>query len=184
MNPKLQNNIFFKLNEVMDRLDDIEKRLNRLEKETSDEFDIQKCQMMRLKNGDFVSDDYILNARSYNDLSPEQAWEQYNEIDLDFILLDVSQKSFYPLEELPEAINIPLEELNLRVREMVNKATRVFVISENGTRSILACEMLNKHGYFNVNNISGGYKFWPGFKELRHQRGDIGNQSEEEKKSA
>jgi rhodanese-related sulfurtransferase len=180
MNPKLQNNIFFKLNEVMDRLDELERRMNRLEKESSDEFEIQKCQIMRLKNGDFVSDDYILNGRSYNDLSPEMAWDLYNERDLDFILLDVSQKSFHPLEELPEAINIPLEELNLRVRELVNKATRIFVISENGTRSILACEMLNKHGYFNVNNISGGYKFWPGFKELRHKRGDNSEQDNQE----
>lgn len=180
MNPKLQNNIFFKLNEVMDRLDELEKRMNRLEKESSDEFEIQKCQIMRLKNGDFVSDDYILNGRSYNDLSPEKSWELYNKKDLDFILLDVSQKSFHPLEELPEAINIPLEELNLRARELVNKATRIFVISENGTRSILACEMLNKHGYFNVNNISGGYKFWPGFKELRHKRGDTDSGNNQE----
>lgn len=181
MNPKLQNNIFFKLNEVLDRLDDLEKRMNRLEKVTDDELQVQRCQIMRIKNGDFLSDDYILNGKSYSDLSPESAWELYNQKDLDFVLLDVSQKSYYPLEELPEAINIPLEELNLRVRELVNKATRVFVISEDGTRSILACEMLNRHGFYNVSNVSGGYKFWPGFKELRFKRG---HEDQEDKKSA
>lgn len=182
MNPKLQNNIFFKLNEIMDRLDELEKRLNSLEKSTSDELEVQKCQLMRVKNGDSLSDDYILNGRSYSDLSPESAWDLYNEKDEDFILLDVSQKSFYPLEELPEAINIPLEELNLRAREIVNKATRIIVISEDGTRSILACEMLNRHGFYNVSNISGGYKFWLGFKDLRHKRGE--DRDENEKQSA
>lgn len=182
MNPKLQNNIFYKLNEMIDRIDELEKRLNRLEKATDDEFQVQKCQLMRVKNGDYLSDDYVLNGRSYSDLSPEAAWDLYNQRDLDFILLDVTQKSYYPMEELPEAINIPLEELNLRVREIVNKATRVIVISEDGTRSILACEMLNRHGFYNVSNISGGYKFWPGFRELRHKRGD--DSEGEEKQSA
>ena len=182
MNPKLQNNIFFKLNEVMDRLDELEKKLNRLEKMSDDEKQVHRCQLMRIKNGDFLSDDYILNGRSYSDLSPESAWELYNQQDLDFIILDVTQKAYYPLQELPEALNIPLEELNVRLKEIVNKATRVFVISEDGTRSILACEMLNRHGFFNVSNISGGYKFWPGFKELRHKRGD--DSQEPQKKSA
>ena len=36
------------------------------------------------------------------------------------------------------------------------------IISENGLRSIQACEMLVKKGFFNINNISGGYEFWPG----------------------
>lgn len=182
MDPKLQNNIFYKLNEVMSRLDEMEKRLNRLEKSTDDELQVQKCQLMRIKNGDWLSDDYVLNGRSYSDLSPESAWDIYNQKDADFLLLDVSQKSFYPLEELPEALNIPLEELNLRVRELVNKATRVIIISEDGTRSILACEMLNRHGFFNVSNVSGGYKFWPGFKELRHKRGE--DSDDQEKQSA
>jgi rhodanese-related sulfurtransferase len=36
------------------------------------------------------------------------------------------------------------------------------IISENGLRSIQACELLIKKGFFNINNISGGHEFWPG----------------------
>ena len=71
---------------------------------------------------------------------------------------------YSPIEELPEAMHIPLEELNIRFTEISNKSTPVYIISENGVKSILACEILNECGYYNVNNISGGYKFWPGFR--------------------
>jgi rhodanese-related sulfurtransferase len=43
----------------------------------------------------------------------------------------------------------------------------VLVISENGTTSILACEFLNQMGFYNINNISGGYKFWPGYRKIK-----------------
>ena len=38
-------------------------------------------------------------------------------------------------------------------------------MSEDGTNSILACKMLCELGFLNVNNISGGHKYWPGHKK-------------------
>jgi rhodanese-related sulfurtransferase len=164
MSNKLQDNIFHKLNKVMDRLDSIEKRIDELEDKLDTSLAVQRCHIMRIKNGEELADEYVLNGHGYNDVDPEMAWKIYQQKDYDYILLDVSAKDYTPERELPEATKIPLEELNIRYREIVNKATTVLVISEDGTRSIAACEILNDKGYYNVNNVSGGYKFWPGFR--------------------
>lgn len=128
-------------------------------------FKALQAQMVRIKNGERLPDDFVLNRRTYNDLSPERAMRLYEQKERDFVLLDVSSKSYRPEKELPEALKIPLEELGIRYKELVNKAVSVLIISEDGTRSILACEILNNRGYYNLNNISGGYKFWPAFRQ-------------------
>ena len=53
--------------------------------------------------------------------------------------------------------------------EIQARTTPILIISEDGTKSILACEFLVKRGFYNCNNISGGYKYWYGFrlKEVR-----------------
>ena len=51
---------------------------------------------------------------------------------------------------------------------MINHSQSIFVISEKGVRSILACKILNRFGFYNLSNISGGHKFWPGHKVNDH----------------
>lgn len=133
----------------------LNKKVERLES-------LDRFHLMRIKNNDELSDQYILNGMEYLDLSPEKAYRIYNDIDKDFIVLDVSDKNYVPFKKLPESRFIPLEQLEDKVHEFTNKALCIFVISETGVRSILACKILNKAGFFNVNNISGGHKYWPG----------------------
>ena len=123
---------------------------------------------LRLNNGEELSLEYITRNSKYQDLSPEKAYEFYNHKNRNFILLDVSENGFTPIADLPEALIIPLEELSGSLSKMPNRATSILVISEDGVRSIRACEILHREGYFNVNNISGGYKYWPGYNNLSH----------------
>ncbi len=161
MKDKLENNIFSKLDQIEKRLDKMERRIECMDQDTEKAFKTIQAQMVRVKNGEKLPDDYLLNRRGYNDLSPEKARKLFLEKDRDFILLDVSEKSFGNQDGFSEAIKIPLEELGIRHKELPNKTSTIMVISEDGTRSILACELLNKHGFYNLNNISGGYKYWP-----------------------
>ena len=163
-NSKLDGNIFKKLNELAEKLDQLEKKIDHLEQKMDTSFDIQSNHIMRVKNGQNLSDDFILNKRGYNDMTPERAYKIYQDKDADFLLLDTSSKDYRPERELPEAIKIPFEELNVRHEELPGKTTSILIISENGTNSIKACELLNSLGYYNVNNVSGGYKFWPGLR--------------------
>lgn len=144
--------------ELQSRLDSLEDKLRRTK-------NLEKFHLMRIKNNEELSDDFILKNLTYLDLSPEKAFKLYSETDRDFILLDVSKAIYQPFEELPEVKKIPLEDLEYSGHLIHGKSIPIFVISEDGLRSILACKKLSELGFYNLNNISGGYKFWPGFRK-------------------
>jgi rhodanese-related sulfurtransferase len=154
---------FFQLLEFLTvRVSNIEKNLNRIEEKLDFAVALQRNHLIRLKNGDPLDDQMILYGRPYNDLTPQRAWSVYNNPDLDFIFLDVSAEEYKPSVSISGVTKIPLKQLDKRYAELPSKTIPVMIISEDGLNSILACELLVKKGYFNVNNISGGYQFWPG----------------------
>jgi rhodanese-related sulfurtransferase len=144
----------------------LEERVYDLEAKLEDSKSLEKSHLLRVKNQDELSDDYILKGHKYLDLSPEKAFRLYNDFDNDFILLDVSKPIFQPFQELPEVRKITLEDLEMSSHLIGGKGKSIYVISEDGVRSILACKILNKLGFVNLNNISGGYKFWPGYRTI------------------
>ncbi len=143
------------------RLNNIEKNINRLEEKIDLSVSISRNHLIRLKNGDPIDDQMILLGRPYNDLSPQAAKNVYDDCDQDFIFLDVSRLGQKNKNLFGEAIHIPLEELPSRFHEISSRTIPLLIISEKGLRSIQACEFLVKKGHFNVNNVSGGYFFWP-----------------------
>lgn len=149
---------------INSRLSNIEKNISRIEEKLDFSIMLQRNHLVRVKNGEEIDDSMILMGRPYNDLSPQKAWSIYNNPNLDFFILDVTAKS-YTGPHLEDAICIPMEELHIRFTELPGKTLPILIISENGLRSIQACELLIKKGFFNINNISGGYQFWPD-KEL------------------
>jgi rhodanese-related sulfurtransferase len=156
--------IFQMLEFINSRLSNIEKNISRIDEKLDFSITLQRNHLVRVKNGEELDDNMILMGRPYNDLSPQKAWTVFNNPNIDFYILDVTAKSFQGTR-LEGAIHIPLEELNMRFVEVPSKTIPIMIISENGLRSIQACEMLVKKGFFNINNISGGYEFWPGNKK-------------------
>lgn len=163
---------FFQMLELINnRLTNIEKNIARLDEKVDFSISLQRNHLVRVKNGQDIDDSMILMGKPYNDLSPQRAFQVYSDKNSDFIMLDVCSKSHKQNERIAGSIHIPLEELESRYNEIHSKSVPILIISEKGIRSILACEMLVKKGYFNVNNISGGYQFWPAFaqKDLNHR---------------
>lgn len=155
---------FFQMLELINqRLSKIEANISRIDEKMDYSLALQRNHLIRIKNGQDIDDQMILMGKPYNDLTPQRAYEIYKNPDADFILLDVSAKSFNPNQKIVGTIRIPLEELEGRYSELMSKTTPILVLSEKGLRSIQASELLVKKGYFNVNNISGGYAFWKGF---------------------
>lgn len=158
------NNIFNQLNTFEQEIARLEGRILELENRVHKLVEIERNHLIRVKNGEELSDDFLQNGRTYHDLSPEKAWKLYRNPDFDFILIDVTAKDFEQASRLPEAIHIPWEDFQDRFIEIQSKTTPLLIISEDGTNSILACEFLVKRGFFNCNNVSGGYKFWKGHR--------------------
>lgn len=162
---KLQNNIFHVINLLTGRVAALERQMMRMQEEMDRNFAIQRQHLVRVKNNQELPDAFIQNGRPYHDLSPEKAWKLFQDPEFDFIFLDVSHEEFVPEGTRPRAtLHIPLEQLEARWDEVPQQTTPLMIISEEGLRSILACEFLNSKNYFNCNNVSGGWKFWPGHR--------------------
>lgn len=157
------HNIFSQLQAFEKQIGKLEERILELEQRLESRIQVERNHLIRVKNNEEITDEFIYQGRRYHDLSPEKAWKLYNNRDFDFILIDVSAKDYKPLRPIPEALHIPWEEFRDRFFEIQAKTTPILIISEDGTNSILACEFMVKRGYFNCNNVSGGYKCWKGF---------------------
>jgi rhodanese-related sulfurtransferase len=159
------NNVFIQLQEFEVSISKLEEKILQLEKRVEELVQIERNHLIRIKNHEELTDEFIYNGGKYLDLSPEKAWNLYTNRDYNFIVVDVSSKDFKPDFEITEALHIPWEEFPDRFMEINSRTSPLLLISEDGTTSILACEFLVKLGYYNCNNISGGYLHWPGSKK-------------------
>lgn len=159
------NNIFTQLQDFERTITKLEEQVFQLEKRINELIQIERNHLIRIKNHEELTDEFIFHGGKYLDLSPEQAWKLYSNPDYNFILIDVSLREFQPKQKIPESIHIPWDEFSDRFIEINSRTTPLLIISEDGTNSILACEFLAKLGFYNCNNISGGYEHWKGFNE-------------------
>lgn len=155
-------NVFTQLRVFEETIEHLESKILQLENKLEEMIQIERNHLIRVKNHEHISDDFIQQGKCYQDIAPERAHKLYQDNNYNFILIDVSSNEYKPRHRLPEAIRMPWEDFQERFIEIQNHTTPIFIISEDGTNSILACEFLVKRGFFNCNNISGGYKFWKG----------------------
>lgn len=157
------HNIFSQLQAYETQIEKLEERILELEQKLETMIQVERNHLIRVKNKEEITDEFIFQGRRYLDLSPERAWKLYNNKDFDFILIDVTARDYKLHKRIPEATHIPWDEFRERFFEIQAKTTPILIISEDGTNSVLACEFMVKRGYFNCSNISGGYKHWKGF---------------------
>ncbi len=75
------------------------------------------------------------------------------------LLLDVRQDWEVQLCRLPNAVHIPIEELELRVQEL-SPQDEIVVYCHQGVRSAAVAEYLRSLGFANVRNLTGGLDYW------------------------
>lgn len=121
----------------------------------------------RDKNG--VLKHYIRKANP-NEMKPESAYaatitteELQAKLDSGeaIIVLDVREPAEYVFQHVAGAISIPLGELAERMGELEREAA-IAVICRTGTRSDLACQLLQDGGFGNVVNVLPGMAGWNG----------------------
>lgn len=157
-------NIFSQMNAFEVHIGQLEQKILELENHIESLIQIERNHLVRIKNNEELSDEFIIKGRKYQDLTPDKAWKQYCNKNFDFIMIDVSDKNFSPERKIPEANHIPWEDFQERFFEIQSKTIPLLIICEDGTKSVLACEFLSRLGYYNCNNVSGGYKHWRGFQ--------------------
>ena len=77
------------------------------------------------------------------------------------VILDVREEAEYAFNHIPNAISIPLGELEGRLSEL-NKKDAIFVVCRTGSRSDLAAQKLAANGFTKVVNVLPGMSKWAG----------------------
>ncbi|MCK2158390.1 sulfurtransferase TusA family protein [Exiguobacterium sp. 17-1] len=76
----------------------------------------------------------------------------------DTLVLDVRETAEYAFAHIPNALHIPLGELDARSEELDSSKT-IYVVCRTGSRSDLACQQLAAKG-FSVKNVVPGMSDW------------------------
>ncbi|MGE6261298.1 sulfurtransferase TusA family protein [Heyndrickxia sporothermodurans] len=79
----------------------------------------------------------------------------------EIVLLDVRESAEYVFNHIPNAISIPLGELEERINQL-NKDDEIYIICRTGNRSDLAAQKLSEKGFTNVVNVVPGMSQWSG----------------------
>lgn len=75
------------------------------------------------------------------------------------VLLDVRTPEEFEKGHIPNARNIPLDEIRDRLTE-IDPSQHIYLYCKTGMRSYLAQRILRQHGFENLSNLSGGYELW------------------------
>lgn len=95
--------------------------------------------------------------KSDNVITTQQLKEKMKS-DSSLVILDVRtpEELVGPLGKIDKAINIPVQELNIRINELEKyKDKEIAVICRSGHRSAIATQILKKNGYRAI-NVKGG----------------------------
>lgn len=85
-------------------------------------------------------------------------WRELRDIEMENkFLLDVRTPDEYALGSLTGAVNIPLDEIRDRLKELPTDKM-IYVFCAVGLRGYLASRILIQHGFEKVRNLSGGLK--------------------------
>ncbi|SFP91087.1 rhodanese-like domain-containing protein [Salibacterium halotolerans] len=81
-----------------------------------------------------------------------------------FQVIDVRSREEVRHGKIPQAVNIPLDELEERMEEL-DTSEQYVMVCRSGNRSAKAAKRLQKNGY-DVKNMTGGMMKWRGDIEV------------------
>jgi len=85
-------------------------------------------------------------------------WDEMDSLDPEeSLLLDVRTRQEHRQYNIPNSMNIPLDELRQRMAELP-KHKEIIVYCQAGLRGYVACRILSQSGFKKVRNLSGGYE--------------------------
>ena len=163
----LQQMYLNEFRKIKSKLNSLQEQVNFFQAEYEKAQRKNESVLLRMKNREVIPNHFINGPLAYLDMSPEEAYDYYSDENKDFLIIDVSDNKD---EEtglmIPEAQPLSLDEITIDLT-IYNRP--ILVISTHGVQSIHACNKLCELGFIHVNNISGGLKFWPGFRQSHLQ---------------
>ncbi|MRH43440.1 hypothetical protein GH741_12205 [Aquibacillus halophilus] len=119
---------------------------------TIEEADVLKHYLRKSSNDETIE-------KKHPNVSNNEELEQKLKSDENIVVLDVREAAEFAFNHIPNAISIPLGELEKRTGEL-NKEDEIFVICRTGSRSDLASQKLAGLGFTKVINVVPGMSEW------------------------
>lgn len=94
-------------------------------------------------------------------ISNEELQKKLEESNENMIIIDVRESVEYVFNHIPNAVSIPLGELEDRLDEL-NREAEIFVVCRTGNRSDFAAQKLAETGFTKVINVVPGMSEWSG----------------------
>ena len=106
------------------------------------------------------SNDETIERKHPNVIDNDELERKLEEND-NMVVLDVRENAEYAFNHIPNAISIPLGELEKRIDEL-SKEAEIYVVCRTGSRSDLAAQKLTEKGFSKVINVVPGMSQWSG----------------------
>jgi len=97
--------------------------------------------------------------KGYENIDIKHYRSEFSDNGIAHILVDVRTRNEYTQGRIPNAVNIPLDELGTRLGE-ISKENPIIVVCATGNRSRTGANILVEAGYENVSNLKGGTMSW------------------------
>ncbi|QCJ42723.1 hypothetical protein FAY30_12835 [Bacillus sp. S3] len=102
-----------------------------------------------------------LNEKKHPNTINNDDLEKKLEANENIVLLDVREAAEFAFNHIPNAISIPIGELEERMAEL-NNENEIYVVCRTGNRSDLAAQKLSEKGFTTVINVVPGMSQWMG----------------------
>jgi rhodanese-related sulfurtransferase/TusA-related sulfurtransferase len=99
--------------------------------------------------------------RKHPNVTTNEELVQKLETNENIVVLDVREAAEYVFNHIPNAVSIPLGELENRLNEL-NREDEIFVVCRTGNRSDFAAQKLAENGFNKVFNVIPGMSEWSG----------------------
>lgn len=95
----------------------------------------------------------------YGDMEPQELYERLQR-DEPIQVVDVRADSEWDAGHIPGAMHLFGGEIEKNLERLPDKQTQLAVVCGGGYRSTVAASVLQRHGYHNVINVTGGMNAW------------------------
>jgi rhodanese-related sulfurtransferase/TusA-related sulfurtransferase len=102
--------------------------------------------------------------RTYPHVASNVQLEEKLRSGVSIVVLDVREAAEFAFTHIPNAVSIPLGELDKHMGEL-NREDEIYVICRTGTRSDMAAQKLTSNGFTGVVNVVPGMSDWSGPRE-------------------
>ncbi|MCE4049013.1 sulfurtransferase TusA family protein [Bacillus sp. Au-Bac7] len=101
------------------------------------------------------------NEKKHPNIISNEELEKKIDVDKNIVVIDVRENAEFAFNHIPNAISIPLGELENKMN-VLNKNDEIYIVCRTGNRSDLAAQKLTENGFNNVINVEQGMSQWSG----------------------